>query len=82
MENMEDKKEVIRFIIDGQTEEEVTDQLNQLEIDLIKRYGQQPDGAVEVMAFVASLRNSILAKMKDELHDNGATSVVNKIVNN
>ena len=58
--------EIIRYEITGETEEEITDQLNKLELDLIKRFGKQADSAKEVMTFVSSLRESVFKKLKQE----------------
>lgn len=68
MESMDkNDPEVIKYVITGETEEEITDQLNKLEIDLIRKFGQQPENAQEVMAFVASLRTTVFARLKGHL---------------
>lgn len=66
------KSEIIKYEITGQTEEEINDQLNTLEIDLIKKFGNNADAAQEVMNFVSSLRTSIIAKLKST--DDGPTA--------
>lgn len=59
--------EALKYVITGDTPEEVNDQLNLLEVDLIKRFGRQPESANEIMAFVASLRVSVMKRFDSDL---------------
>lgn len=66
-----DKKanpEIIKYEITGQTVDEVNDQLNTLELDLIRKFGNNAEAAKEVMNFVSSLRESIVAKLRSDDH--------------
>lgn len=80
MQNMDkNDPEIIKYVISGETEEEINDQLNDLEIDLIKKFGNQPDSAKEVMQFVTSLRESVMKRMKRDstTSDNDKVSIIN-----
>ena len=72
---MNEKYKTETFVIKGSSKEEIDAQLNKLQVDLIKKFNNDPDAVKECIAFVDSIRQKIF---KEKLYTGEETIEIGK----